>query len=107
MLDYDTQKDEMDTGNEDRVTARDTKKQQNGIQASTIDTKQVEQCEDRERDGKTTSINSSSLRKQKKSRETISRSKRQNKVVRNGKRIHTVQAGKVLRFLRHEGITSE
>ena len=34
-----------------------TKKHQNGIQASALDAKQAEQCEDRERDGKTTLIN--------------------------------------------------
>ena len=34
-------------------------------------------------------------------------SKRQSKMDRNGKRIHTEQARKLLRFLRDEGITSE
>ena len=68
LLDYDTQKDEMDIGNEDRFPARDEmvkkKKEQNGVQASAVASKQAEQWEDQERDGKTTSINSSSLRKQ-------------------------------------------
>ena len=48
-----------------------SKKQQNGIQVSAVAARQAELWEDQERDGKTTSINSSSLRKQKKPRETI------------------------------------
>ena len=47
------------------------KKQQNELQASALDAKQAEQWEDGQRGGKTTSVNSSSLRKQKKPRETI------------------------------------
>ena len=74
LLDCDTLKDEMEIGIEDRFTPRDKmvkKKHQNGIQALALDAKQAEQWEDRERGGKTTSINSSSLRKQKKLRESI------------------------------------
>ena len=73
MLHYDSQKDEMEIGNEDLFSARDemVKKQQNGIQASAVVSEQAEQWEDQERDGETTSINSSSLRKQKNPRETI------------------------------------
>ena len=73
MLDYDTRKDEMEVGNEEHNSARDkmVKKQQNGIQVSAVAARRAELWEDQERDGKTTSINSSSLRKQKKPRETI------------------------------------
>ena len=59
----------MEIGNEDRFSPRDKmvkkkEEQQHGIQASALDAKQAEQWEDRERYWKTTSINSSSLRKQ-------------------------------------------
>ena len=47
------------------------KKQQNGIRVSAMDAKEAELWEDRENYGKTTSINSSSLKQQRKPMEMI------------------------------------